>query len=94
MVLKCLALYNNRNLIGGGIEMASFKCSDIGMKCGFEVKDENEEELLHIIGHHAEKTHGMETIPADMMEKIKKAIKPPVKDVPPGQYQHEEHTHH
>jgi len=28
------------------------------------------------------------------MEKIKKAIKPPVKDVPPGQHQHEEHTHH
>ncbi len=74
--------------------MASFKGSDIDMKCGFEVKDENEEELLHIIGHHFEKTHGMKTIPVDMMEKIKKAIKPSVTDVPKGPYQHEEHTRH
>ena len=70
--------------------MAFLKCSDLGMKDGFEVKDENEEELLHIIGHHFEKTHNMKTIPADMMDKIKKAITPPIK-VPPGQYKHEAH---
>ncbi|AKG53243.1 hypothetical protein DGWBC_0564 [Dehalogenimonas sp. WBC-2] len=74
--------------------MASFKCSDIGMKCGFEVKDDNEKELLHLIGHHAEETHGMKTIPADTMEKINKAIKPPVKDMPSVSHTHEKHDHH
>jgi predicted small metal-binding protein len=55
--------------------MASFKCKDLGMACGFEVKDQNEDELLKIVALHAEKTHGMKDIPADMKEKIKEAIK-------------------
>jgi predicted small metal-binding protein len=70
--------------------MATFKCNDLGMKDGFEVKDANDEELLHIIGHHFKKTHNMKTIPADMMEKIKMAITPPI-NVPQGQYKHQEH---
>ena len=70
--------------------MATFKCNDLGMNDGFEVKDANDEELMHIIGHHFEKTHNMKTIPADMMEKIKMAIKPAI-NVLPGQYKHEEH---
>jgi predicted small metal-binding protein len=64
----------------------------LGMNCVFNVNDGNQDELLHIIGHHFEKTHDMKTIPPDMMEKIKKVITPPVADVPPGPYQHEEHT--
>lgn len=54
--------------------MASFKCKDLGMKCGFEVKDENQDELMSIIALHAEKTHNMKASP-EMAEKIKKAIK-------------------
>ncbi len=55
--------------------MPSFKCKDLGMNCDFEVNDGDQGELLHIIGHHFEKTHDMKTIPPDMMEKIKKVIK-------------------
>jgi predicted small metal-binding protein len=55
--------------------MPSIKCKDIGMKCGFEVKDENQEELMQILALHAEKSHNMKTIPPDVMEKVKKAIK-------------------
>ena len=55
--------------------MASFKCKDVGMKCGFEVKDENQDELMSIIALHAEKSHNMKDAPPEMMEKIKKAIK-------------------
>ena len=55
--------------------MASFKCKDLGMKCGFEVKDENQDELMKIIAVHAETTHNMKEFPPDMVEKIKKAIK-------------------
>ncbi|MBI4268073.1 MAG: DUF1059 domain-containing protein [Chloroflexi bacterium] len=56
--------------------MPSLKCKDMGMKCGFEVKDENQDELMQIISLHAEKSHGVKPpFPAEMQEKLKKAIK-------------------
>jgi predicted small metal-binding protein len=55
--------------------MASIRCKDLGMKCGFEVKDENQDELMQILALHAKKTHNINEIPPDMMEKVKKAIK-------------------
>lgn len=56
--------------------MPSYKCKDIGMTCGFEVRDENQDELMQVIGLHGEKTHNMKApFPPDMMEKIKGAIK-------------------
>jgi predicted small metal-binding protein len=42
--------------------MPSFKCKDVGMKCSFEVKDENQDELMKIIALHGEKSHGMKEI--------------------------------
>jgi predicted small metal-binding protein len=56
-------------------KMPSFKCKDVGMKCKFEVKDENQDELMSIIAMHGEKSHNIKEIAPDMMEKIKKAIK-------------------
>jgi predicted small metal-binding protein len=55
--------------------MASFKCKDIGMNCGFEVKDDNQDELMKIVALHAQNTHNMKEVPAETVEKIKKAIK-------------------
>jgi predicted small metal-binding protein len=72
--------------------MATFKCKDIGMKDNFEVKDDNQEELIHIIKHHLEKTHNMQTVPAEMAKKIGEAITPPMK-ISPEAFQHEEHVH-
>ncbi len=55
--------------------MASFKCKDIGMKCAFEVKDENQDELMKIVALHAATTHNMKEINPEVAEKVKKAIK-------------------
>lgn len=55
--------------------MPSFKCSDLGMKCAFEIKDEDKDEMMKMIAMHGEKTHGIKEIPADMKAKIEKAIK-------------------
>jgi len=55
--------------------MASFKCEDIGMKCGFEVKDENMDELMQMIKLHGEKTHNMKDASPEFMQKLQKAIK-------------------
>jgi predicted small metal-binding protein len=55
--------------------MPSFKCKDMGMKCKFEVKTENQDELMQMIALHADKSHNMKNMPPEMMEKVKKAIK-------------------
>jgi predicted small metal-binding protein len=55
--------------------MASFKCKDVGIKCGFEIKDENQDEMMKLIAVHAEQTHNMKDVSPEMKEKIKKAIK-------------------
>ena len=55
--------------------MSSFKCKDIGMSCGFEATAKTEDELMKKIAEHASKAHNMKTIPADVMSKVKKAIK-------------------
>jgi predicted small metal-binding protein len=55
--------------------MPSFKCSDTGMACPFETSAPTEAELMPKIAKHAREAHGMKTIPPDMMEKVKKAIK-------------------
>jgi len=55
--------------------MPSFKCKDMGMKCGFEIKDENQDELMKVISLHAENTHQMKEMTPEMAEKLKKAIK-------------------
>jgi predicted small metal-binding protein len=55
--------------------MPSFKCKDIGMSCGFEASAKTEDELMKKIAEHASKAHNMKTIPPDVMDKVKKAIK-------------------
>ncbi len=55
--------------------MPSFKCKDIGMKDNFEVKDDNQDELMKIVALHAQNSHDIKEVPPEMMEKIKKAIK-------------------
>ncbi len=56
--------------------MPSFKCKDIGMDCSFEAKAKSGDELMKKIGEHAGKVHGIKTMPADLVAKVKKAIKP------------------
>lgn len=55
--------------------MAGFKCEDMRMECKFEASAKTEAELMAKIADHAAKAHNMESIPADMMEKVKKVIK-------------------
>ena len=53
-----------------------FKCKDIGMKCGFEVKGaSSRDEVLQLASVHAKVTHNMQTIPPDVAQKVSSAIK-------------------
>jgi predicted small metal-binding protein len=55
--------------------MLTFKCKDMGMEDEFEIKDENEEEIVQLITLHAQKTHGIKKMTPEMLNKIKRAIK-------------------
>jgi predicted small metal-binding protein len=54
--------------------MFTFKCTDIGMDDNFEIKDDDEEEILKIITLHAQNFHDIKTLSPEMIGKIKKAI--------------------
>lgn len=46
------------------------------MKCGFEVKGaSSRDEVMQIASTHARVTHNMQTIPADIAQKVSSAIR-------------------
>ena len=53
----------------------SFKCADVGMKCGFETKADSKEQLMMNIANHAKEAHNITTIAPDLMMKVNAAIK-------------------
>ncbi len=55
--------------------MPSFACKDIGMDCKFETTAPTEAELITKIAAHAKSVHKIDPVPADLLAKIKKAIK-------------------
>ncbi|MEM0173516.1 MAG: DUF1059 domain-containing protein [Sulfolobaceae archaeon] len=53
-----------------------FKCADVGMNCGFEIHSAgSEEELLEILKLHARLSHGLTSIPPELLNKIKQNIR-------------------
>ena len=55
--------------------MASFKCKDIGMNCGFEIQGATtKDEVVQLASVHARLTHGMESIPPDVAAKVSAAV--------------------
>jgi len=46
------------------------------MDCPYEVTAKTSAELMRMIMEHEKKEHHMKAVPHDIMEKIKKAIKP------------------
>jgi predicted small metal-binding protein len=53
-----------------------FKCKDIGMNCGFEVKGaSSKDEMMQLVAAHAKGTHNMQTIPPEIAQKVSSAIK-------------------
>jgi predicted small metal-binding protein len=60
---------------GGGFTMLVFRCRDIGNNdCRFEAREATEEELLAKIRAHYEEERGVSLIPADILDRIRRAI--------------------
>jgi predicted small metal-binding protein len=55
--------------------MVSFTCRDLGMDCSFETTGTTDCEIVKKFIDHAESAHNMPVLTADVMLKVKKAIK-------------------
>ncbi len=56
--------------------MAQFKCSDLGMQCGFEIKGaSSRDEVMQLAAVHAKTVHQIQSITPDLAKKIGAAIK-------------------
>lgn len=56
--------------------MASFKCSDTGMACGFEVRGaSSKNEVMEIATAHAKHAHGIAQVSPDLAQKVSGAIR-------------------
>lgn len=53
----------------------SFCCRDIGKECLFEVQGFSKGEIMRKFIDHAEKTHDMDFLPAELILKVNNAIK-------------------
>ena len=55
--------------------MVSFTCRDLGMDCSFETTGSTDSEIMKIFIEHAKSAHNMPFLTADILLKVKKAIK-------------------
>jgi len=55
--------------------MVSFTCRDLGMDCSFETTGTTNNEIMKKFIDHAESAHNMPVLTADVILKVKKAIK-------------------
>lgn len=45
-------------------------CRDLGFDCEGVVRAESAEEALQLVAQHAKEVHGMEEVPAEVVEKV------------------------
>jgi predicted small metal-binding protein len=57
------------------IYMKVIRCRDVGVDCDFEARGQTEQEVLKECTEHARSAHGMEEIPAELVMKVKAAIR-------------------
>ena len=50
------------------------KCREVGLDCDFVARGANDQEVLTKAAEHARKDHGMESIPDDVLVKVKAAV--------------------
>ncbi len=63
-------------------EYKQLTCSDVGMKCGFQVRAKTEDEVMKHAKTHAAEAHGLKEISSNTEKKIKENIKPVSVDLP------------
>ena len=54
--------------------MKEIRCRDAGVDCDFVARAENFDELMKKVKEHAQKDHGYQEIPPELVEKVKKLV--------------------
>lgn len=73
IVAQCLLSYK---CIRMQVIYMQLKCRDVGVDCDFEIKGaSSEEEIMQLAAVHAKIVHHMDSIPPELIDKAKKAIK-------------------
>ena len=57
------------------VNRVSFTCRDLGMDCSFETRGTTDSESMKKFIDHAESAHNMPVLTADVLFKVKKALK-------------------
>lgn len=68
-------LFENNAGVTQQTHAMSFRCRDIGLDCSFETTGTSEHKILREFIDHAEATHNLNVLSADVILKIKSAIK-------------------
>ena len=55
--------------------MKIIKCRDVGFDCDAVVRAPTEEQALQMAAQHAKEVHGLNTVPPEVVEKVRGAIK-------------------
>ena len=58
-----------------GVNRVSFTCRDLGMDCSFETRGTTDSEIMKKFIDHADSAHNMPVLTADVLLKVKKALK-------------------
>jgi predicted small metal-binding protein len=51
------------------------RCRDVGFDCDGVVRAETEEEVLKQVAAHAKAVHNVETVPPEVVEKVRKVMR-------------------
>lgn len=55
--------------------MKVIKCRDVGFDCDAVVRAPTEEQALQMAAQHAKEAHGIDTVPPDVVEKVRGVMK-------------------
>ena len=50
-------------------------CKDVGMDCDFVARADTEQEIMQQVAEHANTTHGMQDIPAEVVAQVRAVIR-------------------
>jgi predicted small metal-binding protein len=55
--------------------MKVFKCRDVGVDCDWQIKSNDENEILRKAEEHGRQAHGMKEISDEMKQKVRSSIR-------------------
>lgn len=53
----------------------TIRCADLGLDCDYEAMADDEEELLALVRDHARRSHSLQEVSEEMVEKIRESMR-------------------